>query len=52
MDALTAAPSEETVQEYVSILQNIDWQTGLKGLSILVLGFGAVRLILHGTKKL
>ena len=51
MDALTTAPSEETVQEYVNILQNIDWQTGLKGLAILVVGFSAVRLILHGTKK-
>ena len=51
MDALTTAPSEEQVQEYVNILQNVDWQTGLKALVILVGGFAVVRMILHGVRK-
>ena len=51
MEALTTAPSEEDVQEYVSILKNVDWQTGMKALAILVAGFAAVRLILHGVRK-
>ncbi|MBR2663216.1 MAG: mechanosensitive ion channel family protein [Clostridia bacterium] len=51
MDALTAAPSEKKVQEYVSILKNVDWQTGLRGVATLVVGFAAVRAILHLAKK-
>lgn len=51
MDALTTAPSEQEVQEYVSILKNVDWQTGLKCVATLVVGFTVVRLILHVVKK-
>lgn len=51
MEGLTNAPSEETVQEYVDILQKIDWKTGLTGLAVLVLGLVAVRLILRVVEK-
>lgn len=51
MDALTTAPSEQEVQEYVSILKNVDWQTGLKCAATLVVGFTVVRLLLHVVKK-
>ena len=51
MESLTSAPSEETVQEYVGYFQKLDWQTGLKGVATLVIGFTAVRLLLHFVKK-
>lgn len=51
MDALTATPSEEQVREYVDIVQNMDWQTGLKGLATLVLGLMLVRLLIHVVDK-
>lgn len=46
LDSLTT-PSEETVAEYVSVFQNIDWQTGLKGVLILVIGLLAVKLVMR-----
>lgn len=52
MDALTAVPSEEQVQEYTDILKSIDWQTGLKAAAILVIGLAAVKLILHAVRNI
>ena len=46
LDSLTT-PSEETVAEYVSVFQNIDWRTGLKGILILVIGLLAVKLVMR-----
>ena len=51
MDALTSAPTEETVQEYVSIFSSIDWITGVKALAILLIGFILVKLLLKGVRK-
>ena len=47
MDALTAAPSEETIQGYMDILKSLDWQTGLKAVAILLIGLVAVKLLLR-----
>ena len=51
LSSLSQAPSEETVQEYVTIFQQIDWKTGLSALAMLVLGFILVRLILKAFEK-
>lgn len=51
MEALSNAPSEETIQQYVGIFQKIDWKTGLTALAILVIGLAAVRLILRLVEK-
>ncbi len=47
MDALTAVPSEKTIQDYTNILKTVDWMTGLKAAAILLIGLAAVRLFLH-----
>lgn len=52
MEALTAVPSEKTVQEYTDILKRVDWETGLKAAAILVIGLTAVKLILRATRKI
>lgn len=51
MDALTTAPSQETIQGYTDILKSVDWQTGLKAAAILVIGLIAVKLFLHVLRK-
>lgn len=50
MDTLTTVADEETVKEYVSIIQNVEWnwQTVMVSLAILVIGLLIVRLLLRG----
>ena len=51
MEALTSVPTQETVQQYVSIFQSLDWQTGLKAAAILLIGFTIVKLLLKTVRK-
>lgn len=51
LDNLVSTPSEETVQEYVSVIQNTDLKTGLIALGILVIGLLAVKLILRAVNQ-
>ena len=50
MDTLTTVPDEETVKEYVSIIQNVewDWKTVAVAVGILIIGLLIVRLLLKG----
>ena len=51
LDSLVSTPSEETVQEYVNVIQNTDLKTGLIALGLLIIGLLAVKLILRAVNQ-
>jgi len=52
LDTLTTVPDEQTVQQYVEIVQNVDLRTGLTAAAMLVVGILAVHLVLKAADRL
>lgn len=52
LDTLTTVPDEQTVQQYVEIVQNVDLRTGLTAAAMLVAGILAVHLALKAADRL
>ena len=52
MGSIITTPTETDIRQYTNILQSVDWETAIKALAILLIGFILVKTILHFSRRI